>query len=121
MTDLDKAVERLTKDLNTSDEYRSPRYPHRVKRLVGEEDFRVTLTALSAKSAELEKVREADRAWVELSKRTGWEISFCGFDDDAGWVVHSVSGGINDREWTELARADTPLAAIRQALGETND
>lgn len=56
------------------------------------------------------------RAWDELAKRPGWEISFSGDDEEDGWSVHSVTGGVNDREWNELARADTPLEAVLAAL-----
>ncbi|KAK0351725.1 hypothetical protein LTR94_023821 [Friedmanniomyces endolithicus] len=55
-------------------------------------------------------------AWDALAKRPGWEISFSGDDEEDGWSVHSVAGGVNDREWTELARADTPLEAVLSAL-----
>ena len=61
-------------------------------------------------------LRVAVEAWDELAKRPSWEISFSGFDEEDGWSVHSVTGGVNDREWDELARADTPLEAVLAAL-----
>ena len=60
--------------------------------------------------------RDGGEAWAELAKRPSWEVSFSGMDEEDGWSVHSVTGGVNDREWTELARADTPLEAVLQAL-----
>lgn len=64
-------------------------------------------------------LRVAVEAWDELAKRPSWEISFSGFDEEDGWSVHSVTGGVNDREWDELARADTPLEAVLAALKST--
>lgn len=61
-------------------------------------------------------LRVAVEAWDELAKRPSWEINFSGFDEEDGWSVHSVTGGVNDREWDELARAETPLEAVLAAL-----
>ena len=36
-------------------------------------------------------------------------------DQDEEWRVHSVNGGINDREWTLVGRGLTPLAALWNA------
>jgi hypothetical protein len=49
---------------------------------------------------------------------TSWELSF-GSDDEeepGKWRVHRRHGSINDREWTLLAEAETPSAAIAKAL-----
>lgn len=49
----------------------------------------------------------------------GWELSMnddpeC-FDDEI-WVVHRVSGGRNDREWTLIGKGANPRAAIDAAM-----
>lgn len=51
-------VGRIQKDVNASDEFRSPRYPTRIKRLVGEDDLRAILSDLAALAAENERMAE---------------------------------------------------------------
>ena len=54
-----------------------------------------------------------------LSSHTNLELSYhYGFsddDDEPGWVIHRVTGPINDREWEQIARAPTVAAAIQTA------
>lgn len=53
---------------------------------------------------------------LELSWESEGDLSEC------SWRVHSVTGGINDREWCLIATGDTPaeaLANARATLGET--
>ena len=60
-----------------------------------------------------------DEALEWLSGQTNLELSYDhGFGDDGdepGWVVHRVTGPMNDREWEEIARAPTVAAAIQKA------
>lgn len=62
-------------------------------------------------------VSEAVERLEWLSARTNLELSYdYGFDDDEpGWVIHRVTGPINDREWEQIARAPTVAAAIQTA------
>lgn len=52
---------------------------------------------------------------------TNWELS-CENEDrsdlssDLVWVVYSVNGGRNDREWSKLGQGDTPSNAISAAF-----
>lgn len=56
-----------------------------------------------------------------FGEHPSWELSFGGEDDHAGWQVHSVNGGRNDREWTLLSGGhETPLDAILAALSKPN-
>lgn len=58
-------------------------------------------------------------AWLATKPRLAVEHfgPVYGDDDDqsAGWRVMRETGPINDREWDEVARGDTPLAAITAA------
>jgi hypothetical protein len=51
-----------------------------------------------------------------LADHKNYELSFSGYDEDPAWLVHSVNGGRNDREWTLLATGDTPEKALRKAM-----
>jgi hypothetical protein len=51
-----------------------------------------------------------------LAERKNYELSFSGYDEDPAWLVHSVNGNRNDREWTLLATGDTPEKALRKAM-----
>lgn len=60
---------------------------------------------------------EADAALLWLAQNENLEISH-GYEDEddyGSWRVHSVNGGINDREWTLVARGRTPLEALKVA------
>jgi len=60
------------------------------------------------------------RTWDALAARINWELSHGypdGEEEEYGcWLVHSVNGGRNDREWTVIGRGETPDDAIRAAL-----
>lgn len=97
----------------------------------------VTATSAQARIAELRKAycaaesdamtlrkrataaeARADRL-ARFGQHTNWELSFCyldGEEEDGCWVVHSVNGGRNDREWTLIGRGETPLDAALAAL-----
>ena len=54
-----------------------------------------------------------------FGQHTNWELSHGypdGEEEDGCWLVHSVNGGRNDREWTLIGRGETPDDAIRAAL-----
>jgi hypothetical protein len=58
-----------------------------------------------------------------FSKQTNLEISHEGAvygDDDIedAWVVHRVSGSINDREWTRIAQGESLKEAMENAYRE---
>jgi hypothetical protein len=53
-----------------------------------------------------------------LARHTQLELSYSGWDVDDGWEVHAVHGGRNDREWTLIAREQTPLEALMAARAE---
>lgn len=78
----------------------------------------VLVTAASAQAAiDAEKAR-ADRL-ARFGQHTNWELSHGypdGEEEDGCWLVHSVNGGRNDREWTLIGRGETPDDAIRAAL-----
>lgn len=60
----------------------------------------------------------ADRL-AKFGQHTNWEMSHGypdGEEEDGCWLVHSVNGGRNDREWTLIGRGETPDDAIRAAL-----
>lgn len=57
-------------------------------------------------------------AW--LAEHKNFELSFSGWGEDPAWLVHSVNGGRNDREWTLLATGDTPDEALRKAMAATS-
>jgi len=40
-------------------------------------------------------------------------------DDELYWQVHSVNGGVNDREWTLLGEGCTTLEAITNAYNNS--
>lgn len=56
-----------------------------------------------------------DLTW--LAGRTNLELDHGAEDEeaDAYWRIHSVNGGVNDREWTLVAIGRTPAEAIRNA------
>lgn len=56
-------------------------------------------------------------AW--LAEHTNYELNFSGWDEDPAWLVHSVNGGRDDREWTLIGTGDTPEAALRKAMGRS--
>lgn len=82
--------------------------------LIGERD-----AALSAHASALARVAVLEGALRDFGKQTGLELAFC-YESDPGepgsWCVHRQSGGVNDREWTLIAKAASPLEAIRAAL-----
>lgn len=55
--------------------------------------------------------------WLEAN--TGMETS-CTWDEDAPWVVHRVTGGRNDREWTKMGRGETLREAIDAAIRQAS-
>lgn len=77
---------------------------------------------LDAQIADLtERAKAAEERadmWVWLAKNTNLELDhrYLDEDDDGGtWRVHSVNGGVNDREWTLVAQGRSPLEAIQSA------
>ena len=62
------------------------------------------------------------RAWDAFAAHINWELSHGypdGEEEDGCWLVHSVNGGRNDREWTLIGRGETPLDAALAALKST--
>ncbi len=60
-----------------------------------------------------------ENLWAALAKQPGLSLGTAPSDIEGEpdeWVVHRVNGGINDREWTEVARGTTPRAAVERAL-----
>jgi hypothetical protein len=58
---------------------------------------------------------EAEGALDWLAENVGMELSWgeVGNDpSDCAWRVHRRHGGVNDREWTLVAVADSPLEAL---------
>lgn len=53
-----------------------------------------------------------------LATEPGLELT-CGEDDEIegerAWFVYRVNGGVNDREWTRIAKGPTPAAALLAA------
>ncbi len=61
---------------------------------------------------------EALEAWDWLAGQTNLSLDFqysVDPEDEGAWVVDRVSGCLSDREWEEISRAATPLAAILTA------
>lgn len=107
MTDLEGAVERV------SDVAR--RFDHKGGFPSESSDIRTILDALASTTRERDEAREA---WTWLSKNTNLELDhrYEDEDDDGGtWRVHRVNGGVNDREWTLVAKGRTPLEAVQRA------
>jgi len=50
-----------------------------------------------------------------LQLHSNWELSYDGYEDES-WVVHKVTGGRNDREWSEIGQGETVRAAIDAAI-----
>lgn len=75
-------------------------------------------TALSLLSR-LQAAEERADLWVWLAKNTNLELDHRyedeDDDDDGTWRVHRVNGGVNDREWTLVAKGRTPLEAVQRA------
>jgi hypothetical protein len=70
--------------------------------------------------AEVTRLRAAPQSPLEwLAGHTNYELSFSGWDEDPAWLVHSVNGGRNDREWTLLSTGSTPEEALRKAMART--
>lgn len=66
-----------------------------------------------AAEAEVARLREA------LNLQPGWSLE-TGYHDgdedgDYGWLVFEARGGVNDREWREIAFGETPLDALEKA------
>lgn len=60
-------------------------------------------------------IREA--VLEEMGKHRNWELSYEHFEEEEGaWQVHSVNGGVNDREWTLIGAGYTPTAALEAAI-----
>jgi hypothetical protein len=80
------------------------------------EDFRIMLDEHEAALfPPVTEGRETDPLeW--LASHANYELSFSGYDEDPAWLVHSVNGGRNDREWTLLATGGTPEKALRKAM-----
>ncbi len=60
----------------------------------------------------------ATEALTWLSGRLELELSFGCVDGDpseGAWIIHAVSGGVNDREWSEIAHGETVFEAIENA------
>ena len=79
---------------------------------------------IDALEAEVDALRGANDLLTWLHGQEQLELSWEGEGDlsECSWRVHSVTGGINDREWRLIATGDTPaeaLANARTALGET--
>lgn len=81
-------------------------------------EYRV-IVARALMSADREAT-ERERNWLNAMP-TNWELS-CENEDtsdassDLVWVVYSVNGGRNDREWSKLGQGDTPSNAISAAF-----
>lgn len=74
---------------------------------------RLAYAALLSKGSEEPAID--DLTW--LASRTNLELDHGAEDEeaDAYWRIHSVNGGVNDREWTLVAIGRTPAEAIRNA------
>lgn len=77
--------------------------------------FRAVAALLSKGSEEPAAPVVDDLTW--LAGRTNLELDHGAEDEeaDAYWRIHSVNGGVNDREWTLVAIGRTPAEAIRNA------
>lgn len=83
--------------------------------LPGHPEAADALQAMTASPREVET-----EAWNWFARHPGLELSHS-WDEDEQWVVHRVTGGRNDREWTLLSNEGSPLEAVlaaRTALGE---
>jgi hypothetical protein len=58
-----------------------------------------------------------DTQRLDRLERERWEIGYDGDNDDGElwYVIYDVSGSVNDREWTEVARGLTLRAALDEA------
>ena len=62
-------------------------------------------------------VEEERRALDEFAKHVSWSLDWIAEpEEEPYWAVHEVNGGINDREWNEIGKGDTPRAAIADAI-----
>lgn len=52
--------------------------------------------------------------WLETHPNV--EVSFDPWDGENVWRAHKVTGGRNDREWREVAEADTLRGCIDAAM-----
>ena len=81
-----------------------------------------TSVFIDAASA-LRKAGEMEAALDGLAKRTNLSLQADESQvegDPLEWVVYREHGGRSDREFTEIARAATPLGAARAALKGTS-
>lgn len=65
-----------------------------------------------------ERAEKVEGAWSWLASNTNLELDHRYLDEDdhgGTWQVHRVNGNVNDREWTLVAQARTPLEAILAA------
>lgn len=55
--------------------------------------------------------------WDWLTERTNLTLDYQFGDEgeEGAWVVHRVSGNVNDREWDEIATGLTPREAVEAA------
>lgn len=80
-------------------------------------DLREDAKAIDAILAELSRLEEVETLMTWLAQRPSLELDWGAEDEesDAFWRVHSVHGGVNDREWTLVGIGRTPIEAIRNA------
>lgn len=78
------------------------------------------ISELESRDAEIAKLRaDTDRLdFMERNPRL--EIAYGdstepGSDGEGSWFVYRIDGGVNDREWTQIAEADTQREAIDRA------
>lgn len=58
-----------------------------------------------------------DEVLEAFAGHRNWELSYeYGEEEPGAWQVHSVNGGINDRQWTFIGSGETPSEAITAAL-----
>lgn len=55
--------------------------------------------------------------WLE--KHPNIEVSFDPWDGEAVWRAHKVTGGRNDREWSQISEAETLRGCIDAAMEAT--
>ena len=119
MTDLDKAVERLTKALDIATKYTGGMmFGERDDGFLSFADLRTLLTALSAKDAELAKAREAlDLALDYLGELEPGDSRAVSNEYVAMLGVLSGAEPNNPGEDLEIIRAAKKARTARQALG----
>lgn len=84
--------------------------------LVGGEEGQGVSAARSRLPVSSNGHSEAENLWTWLSSQTDLSLQYDYPEEDEGhWTVYRLRGGVNDREWTQIAAAPSALEAVRLA------